>query len=325
MRLRRLLSFLNLLSRCIRMVVRMKIYQCGLAWLVLVLLLGAAPALAQTLVDSDGRVLVFDHPFQRIISLYPAHTRNLMDMGAAGQIVAVGRSDHQLQGLPRVGFRDDPERLLALAPDLVLIRPMISRACPQLVSRLEASGVRVVSLQPASMDRLFGYWQDLGRLSGHEQGAREMTARFGAGLARMQQQVEGIAREKRPKVYFESIHKRMKTFAPGSMAIFVLESAGGINVAADARQVRRTNIAAYGKERILARANQIDVFLAQKGRMNPVTVEMIKNEPGFGVIKAVREGRIYLVDEKLVSRPTLGLLEGIARVHELLYSMNNEQ
>jgi len=55
--------------------------------------------------------------------------------------------------------------------------------------------------------------------------------------------------------------------------------------------------------------------------MNPVTVEMIKNEPGFGVIKAVREGRIYLVDEKLVSRPTLGLLEGIARVHELLYQV----
>jgi iron complex transport system substrate-binding protein len=46
---------------------------------------------------------------------------------------------------------------------------------------------------------------------------------------------------------------------------------------------------------------------------------MIAKEPGFQVIKAVRQGRIYLVDEKLVSRPTLGLLAGIDQVHSLLY------
>jgi iron complex transport system substrate-binding protein len=286
---------------------------------VLLLLLWAGIGQGRPLVDSDGRVVVFDHPFTRIISLYPAHTKNLIDMGAASQIVAVGRSDRQLKDLPRVGFRDDPERLLSLAPDLVLIRPMISRACPQLVSRLEASGVRVVSLQPASMDRLFAYWQDLGRLSGHEQEAAGMVARFGRAIAAMQRRLAGLDPGRRPRVYFEAIHKRMKTFAPSSMAIFVLETAGGINVAADARQVRNTNIAAYGKERILARANEIDVFLAQRGRMNPVTREMIAKEPGFQVIKAVRQGRIYLVDEKLVSRPTLGLLAGIDQVHSLLY------
>ncbi len=276
-------------------------------------------AFAGPIVDADGRVTVVEKPFQRIISLYPAHTRNLLDMGAKKQIVAVGRSDHQMQSLPKLSFRDDPERLLALRPDLVLIRPMISRAYPQLVSRLEQSGVRVVSLQPAAMDALFRYWQTLGRLSGHEQEAKRMITSFGRGLAEINRKVRRIPQAERKSVYFESIHKRMKTFAPGSMAIFVLESAGGINVAADAVQVRKTNIAAYGKEHILAKAGVIDVFLAQQGRMNPVTVEMIKNEPGFQVIKAVKNNRIYLVDEKLVSRPTMGLLEGISQVFNLLY------
>ena len=150
-----------------------------------------------------------------------------------------------------------------------------------------------------------------------------MIARFGTGLAEIAQQVDQIAQQERKRVYFESIHKRMKTFAPSSMAIFVLESAGGINVAADAIQVRKTNIAAYGKERILAKAGRIDVFLAQQGRMNQVTVEMIRQEPGFQVIKAVRENQIFLVDEKLVSRPTLGLLEGISTVFEILYPIKN--
>ncbi len=286
---------------------------------VVLLLVYGGSALAGPIVDADGRVTVVKKPFTRIISLYPAHTRNLIDMGAGKQIVAVGRSDHQMQGLPKLSFRDDPERLLALHPDLVLIRPMISRAYPRLVSRLTQSGVAVVSLQPSAMDELFRYWQTLGKLSGHEQEAKKMGTRFGRGLAEINRKVSRIPQAERKRVYFESIHKRMKTFAPGSMAIFVLESAGGINVAVDARQVRKTNIAAYGKEHILAKANEIDVFLAQKGRMNPVTVEMIKNEPGFQVIKAVKNNQIYLVDEKLVSRPTLGLLEGISQVFTLLY------
>ena len=111
----------------------------------------------------------------------------------------------------------------------------------------------------------------------------------------------------------------MKTFAPGSIALFALEQAGGRNVATDAVQVRNTNIAAYSKERILAHAQEIDVFVAQQGRMIPITVEDFKNEPGFQAIKAVRQDRIVLIDEHLVSRPTMRLIEGITKLHRRLY------
>lgn len=277
------------------------------------------PAFGDPIIDKDGKVIQTNRPFQRIISLYAAHTRNLIDMGAETQIVAVGRSDKQMPGLPQLSFRDDPERLLALKPDLVLIRPMLSRAYPKMVERLEENKVTVVSLQPTSVDEMFRYWEDLGILSGHKDQVSEMMARFGAGLAEIKRQVEVIPAEKRKTVYFESIHKRMKTFAPESMAMFVLESAGGINAAADAVQVRKSNIAAYGKERILAKAGKIDVFLAQEGRMNKVSKEMIIHEPGFQVIKAVQQKQVFLVDEKLVSRPTMGLLEGIRTVFNILY------
>ncbi len=276
-------------------------------------------AVSKPIIDNDGKVFQADKTFSRIISLYGAHTRNLIDMGAGSQIVAIGRSDKQLPNLPQLSFRDDAERLLALQPDLVLIRPMLSRSYPKMVEQLERNGVAVVSLQPTSVAEMFRYWESLGILSGHEAEARQMIGRFGAGLAEISLQVNYIPAEKRKQVYFESIHKRMKTFSPDSMAMFVLKSAGGLNVAEDAVQVRKSNIAAYGKERILAKANQIDVFLAQQGRMNQVSKKIIINEPGFQVIRAVREKQIFLVDEKLVSRPTMGLLEGIETVFEILY------
>jgi hypothetical protein len=42
-------------------------------------------------------------------------------------------------------------------------------------------------------------------------------------------------------------------------------------------------------------------------------------EPGFSAIKAVKAGKVYQVDETIVSRPTLGLLKGIYRIGCLLY------
>lgn len=291
--------------------------QIALFMLFLVLL--TAPAVSRPLVDDDGRVIKVDKPFTRIISLYAAHTINLLEMGAGSQIIAVGRSDQQLPELPRLSFGDDLERLLALKPDLVLVRPMLSQAHPETVERLSKSGIAVVSLQPKSVEEMFRYWESLGALTGKEAEAKQMTARFGTGLAELTHKVGQIPAQERKRVYFEAIHGRMKTFAPSSMTMFVLQSAGGINVADDAVQVRSTNIAEYGKERILAKADKIDVFLAQEGRMNPVTKEVIVNEPGFQVIKAVKNGQVFLVEEKNVSRPTLDLLKGMAEIFSLLY------
>jgi iron complex transport system substrate-binding protein len=79
--------------------------------------------------------------------------------------------------------------------------------------------------------------------------------------------------DNRKRVYFEAIHSKMKTFTPQAMAIFALETAGGINVAADAPVRENNNIAVYGKERLLAHAAGIDVFLSQQGAMNQISVE----------------------------------------------------
>ena len=103
------------------------------------------------------------------------------------------------------------------------------------------------------------------------------------------------------------------------MAIFALEAEGGIHIADDASSVRGTNIAYYGKERILSKADQIDVFLSQNGTINQPTLPMIKNEPGFGVSKAVKDDRMYIVDEKIVYRPTMDLLKSAQVIGEILY------
>jgi iron complex transport system substrate-binding protein len=259
-------------------------------------------------------------PYGRIISLYGAHTENLLAMGAAARLIGIdGQSSHLpgVEGKAIYSYHDDPERFLAARPDLVLIRPMIERGHARLVRRLEQSGIQVVSLQPTTVGQLEDYWRTLGKLSGREAQAADMHRTFQTAVLDFKRLAAQVDHPRR--VYFEAMHRKMKTFAPQAMDIFALETAGGINVAGDAPARADNNIAVYGKERLLSHAADIDVLLSQRGAMNQVSVDEILAEPGFSAIAAVKSQRVYLIDETIVSRPTPGLLKGIYRIGCLLY------
>lgn len=113
-----------------------------------------------TVTDRAGRSVLVERPFTRIISLYTAHTENLLAMGAGNALIGISRA---CAGLPGAAGRqvfsthDGPERFLVAKPDLVLIRPMIDNGYPNLVQRLEKSGVTVLSLQPAGVEEMLEY------------------------------------------------------------------------------------------------------------------------------------------------------------------------
>jgi len=275
---------------------------------------------ANVAVDQAGRKITVNDPFRRVVSLYGAHTENLFALGLNDEIIGVSRHEaYPPEALekPVFSYREDPEKFLAARPDLVLIRPMIDRGYPRLIERLEKSGITVVSLQPGTIPEMYAYWEILGMLTGRQRQSARMIDFFKSAVSDLKALTANLPDRK--KVYFEAIHSKMKTFAPGSMAVFALETAGGINIASDAQPVRRTNIAAYGKERILSHAADIDVYLAQYGAMNRPTVTLIKREPGFMIIKAVRDNQVFIIDEMIVSRPTPRLLEGIFTIGTILY------
>ncbi|MCP4692465.1 MAG: ABC transporter substrate-binding protein, partial [Desulfobacterales bacterium] len=108
--------------------------------------------------DQAGRRIAVEKPYQRIISLYGAHTENLFALGLDKEIIGVSKNEvHPLAALkkPVFSYHDDAERFLAARPDLVLVRPMIDRGYPQLTARLEKSGIAVVSLQPGAVGEMF--------------------------------------------------------------------------------------------------------------------------------------------------------------------------
>jgi len=272
--------------------------------------------------DRSGNRITIQKPFTRIISLYGAHTENLFALGLDRQIIGVSKNEAyppQAMIKPVFSYHDDAEKFIAAHPDLVLIRPMIARGYRNLALKLQRAGITVVSLQPRTIQEVYAYWKKLGLLTGREKEAETMIRKFKTKVRHIRSLVRAIPPSKRKRVYFEAIHSKMKTFSPSSIAMFALETAGGINVAGDAHARHGTNIAAYGKEHILSHAEEIDVYLAQRGAMNHANIRRIREEPGFTAIKAVHEDHVSIIDEKIVSRPTLRLLDGIYEIGRFLY------
>ena len=275
---------------------------------------------ALKITDTKGRHIIFEKPFSRIISLYGAHTENLYYLGLENSIIGVSINDTfpaKVEKKTSFSYHDGPEKFIAFMPDLILIRPMIDNGYPKLFERLEKAGIIVVSLQPSTIQQMYKYWLKLGMLTGKEIEAQKMVIDFKQKVQNIKIKTSLIHNKK--KVYFEAIHSRMKTFTRTAMPIFALETAGGVNIAKDAKASRNTNIAIYGKEQIIAKADDIDVFLAQQGVMNSINIDQIKNEPGFNIIKAIKNNQIYLIDESIVSRPVPRLYKGIVTIGTILY------
>lgn len=273
-------------------------------------------------VDDLGKEVRLKEPAKRIISLYAAHTENLFSLGLNEETIgASGSETYPPAALakPSYSYREDAEKVIAARPDLVLVRTFIANNYPDFVKKLETAGIPVAVLYPENIAQFFLCLKKLGKLTGKEKEAADLMAEFNSRLMKIDQVVAGIPRQERKKVFFETT-KDITTCTPDSNAAFVLEKAGAVNVAADARAVKPgSTIAPYGQERLFASARDIDVYIAQKGEMNKVREEEIYLRPGYQVIKAVQNHQVYLVDEAVVSRPTMRLLDGIAGIGRILY------
>ncbi len=252
---------------------------------------------------------------KRIVSLYAGHSENILALGFGRLLVAVSEGDDAalFPGVARLPRRADAERILALAPDLVLLRPAVEGLNDGTIATLERSGVSVVLLPTPTWDTMETYLRTLGDMIGAT-GADRM---WREALRELRSAVP--SGEKRPIVFLESSARGLKTCSPTSWAAHVIELAGGENAAAAAKPLRADSpLASWGEERLLAlAAGGLDVYLVQAGAMNPVTEGEVRSRPWAS---ALGSARIAMIGEEEISRPSLLRLRGgVERLRSIFF------
>lgn len=255
--------------------------------------------------------------YSRIISLYAGHTENMIALGGTDRIIALSTSDESLPDLPRFTLNTGPEAILALKPDLVLVRSLVKRHNPELINVLRRAGVTVELIDPPSWEGFPEYLQVLAPFIGAS--PDEAVARFYASCEEIRDEAERRrAGRPAPKVFVEATSREYHTPAPGSWAARLIELAGGINAAATAVPRRGSSIAPWGLERVLSLLSSgLDVYIIQSGAMNNASLQDVQARPWADALKNTR---LVQIPEALLSRPSLiGLTEGGHRLIEILY------
>jgi len=265
----------------------------------------------------------------RVVSLYAGHTDNIIALGASDRLVAISGGDesefssHLPPNVRRLPMKTGVEAILALKPDVVLLRSLVAQVNPHLPEALERSGVAVYVIDPPSWDGFEEYLIRLAEILGTDpEKARKKLENLRESIA--QDAAEAACNENneknkgKPRIFLEAT-RELHTCAPGAWAARLIELAGGLNVASGALPLRGGSpLASWGVERVLEMAGTagLDVYLVQQGPMNAVTLDEVRARPWFASLNA----RLAAVPESCLSRPSLlGLEDGGRMLIEIFY------
>ncbi len=271
------------------------------------LLLASATEAGISVTDNRGRVIDIAQPARRVIALAPHITENLFAIGAGDYVIGVvSHSDYPAAALniPVVGDSQsfNLEAMIAMKPDLVVAW---AGGNPQLpLQRLEQMGVPVYYSDPKVFSDIPYNLRALGQLLELPQ-AEDQAVLFERRLAALQQR---YADRSKLRVFYQLWHQPLTTVNHSQMIDQVIRLCGGENLFAGHREA----IPRLGVESVLLTNPQ--VILTGEG----VPDGWQQSWQDWPDLAASRDNQFYRLNEDLLYRPTMRLLDGAQQMCEAL-------
>jgi iron complex transport system substrate-binding protein len=267
----------------------------------------ATAAFPMIVTDDAGRDVTIQTRPERIVSLAPANTEIVAALGATDRLVGVTTlCDYpaEVAGIAKVGDFAQPnlEAVAAADPDLVLATTGVQA---DVIAQLEELGASVIAIDPQSLEGVFTSIGTVGAAIGEPQAAAELTESMRIQLEDISETVESAP----VTCFLEIAQDPLFTAGRGTLLNDLIEVAAGENV------VTEEGYVPYSVEQLVAA--DPEVYLATKGSMSDPAD--IGKRPGYSSLRAVATGRVYVLDDNLVSRPGPRVVEGVRQIAQALH------
>ena len=258
--------------------------------------------------DFGGELPRFTTPPQRIVSMNPATTDLLFAVRAGPRVV--GRSKWDLYPdsavrVPSLGdaLRPNVEAVLGARPDLVVLYASADNR--PAYDRLRDANVAVVALRIDRIEHFDRAARLLGRLTGNAEAGGVVADSVQRTIVRVRRATQGL---NRPRVFWRIWDAPLITIGRGSFLSQLVDIAGARNVYEDieapSQQVTFEDVVRRDPEFVL---------------VGPEGGTVVARDPAWRAIRAVRDGRVRIVDTTLVGRPSVRLGEAALHLAQLLH------
>jgi ABC-type Fe3+-hydroxamate transport system substrate-binding protein len=261
-------------------------------WTIILLTSLAAPSFAsRTLKDELGRAVeVPDHP-HRVICLFPSVVDTVYSLGVGADVVAISdftKYPREALQKPSIGLPLSPsiEAIVALHPDLVLGSGDLNVL--ESAGSLQRLGIPVFMVDPHGIDGIYASILSIGKALNRETAANTLVSRLRTRVELVKARVAG---KPRLRVLMAIWYDPVMTIGKKAFIGELIEAAGGRSVTDDIAQ----EWPEISLESIASR--QPDALLFIKG--SKLTAEELKTRPGWEHVKAVHQGRVFYIDDRI--------------------------
>lgn len=259
--------------------------------------------------NPDGSEVKIEKEPVRLVSLSPTLTEVIYALGK-GDLLK-GRTDYcdypaAVSSVASVGSMSEPsvEKILELDPDLVIV----SFLQAETIAKIESAGARVIILPSGdSLEGSYANLLEMGRVLNAEDQADDLIAGIKTKIAAVQEKVKG---ETPVTAYYVAGFGQTGDYTAGDGTFIneVITSAGGINAAAD---VQGWN---YTAEKLMEKDPEI-IFMGSMANL----AETFKVTEPYKNLTAVKDGRVYTVDDNLIAREGPRMGEAVTMLAKLFY------
>ena len=284
--------------------------------LLVCLAIGCGPrsSLPGTFTDDLGRAITINEAPQRIVSHVPGITEILFALGLEERVVGV--SDYcdypeEAKLKPKVGnyFNPSIERIVALEPDLVL-----TDGYSESIKQLDSLGIAYIVLQPKNIDGVLKDIELVGKVTDTENRADKLVKDM---QERMSYVIARVKDAPRPKVFYVIDATDLNnpwTAGPDSFIDSLITMAGGENIGAKAASAW----VQFSIEEVVSSDPEI-IILPTKHGTAFTPPEALKESPIWGKITAVKQGRIFTIDDDLISRYGPRIAQGLEEMAKIIH------
>jgi len=268
--------------------------------------------------DFDRSVTIQNRP-TRIISLAPSNTEILFALNLESFVIGVTEQcdypprvlDLKASGILEVigGYATPSlEKIVSLNPDLVLAATSLQT---DVIHQLEAQGLTVVGLNPKTVSDILKDIILVGSICDVEAKALKLTRELSSRITYIASRVS--AQGTPLKVYYELWYDPLMSVGKGSWIDELIHMAGGENIFSNSE----TPYPIVNPEAVLEM--NPDAIFIPIGYMGGEFKPSLQGRPGWNTLSAVKNGRIYEVDEDVLLRPGPRIIEGLWQIAVNLY------
>ncbi len=276
-------------------------------------------------IDSQGYQTTLDAVPQKIVSLAPSVTPILYEIGVGDKVVGVTSYDDApydftawfaAGNMTCVGGYSTPnlEAIASLDPDLIFSTNINDPYIPN----LRNLGHKVVVVGPTSIEGVYQTIELIGKATGEESNAANLVETLSDKIDGIAQKIIDAHIDKKLTVYYEvwCDSSGLMSAGAGSWINDVISKAGGINIFGNESQEYPNS----SSEVIIQMNPDVMLFPTNMGGDPSYgTIEEVKARGGWSVINAVKNNRIYVLDEDILNEPGIKIADQVEVIANCLY------